>query len=228
MRRLEAIRQLAAGWTNELVVATTGMISRELYVAGGGRFRAALVSGGRTLSSDILVDQLIEYTPVRRELEWVALDPLERRHPERTLELRKFVPCIFHEQSHRLVWRILPPAPRQRLALSRYLTFAEALVIATDMALSDELGPKVSLSAHRLGVIYFPGTRERERFAGKRAYRAYLHALVHALFLNLEGWEPAAILASARACYGGAGRLVSRAVERVDPHAARWFALMGL
>ena len=31
MRRLEAIRQLAAGWTDELVVATTGMISRELY-----------------------------------------------------------------------------------------------------------------------------------------------------------------------------------------------------
>ena len=33
MRRLEAIRQLAAGWTDELVVATTGMISRELFVA---------------------------------------------------------------------------------------------------------------------------------------------------------------------------------------------------
>lgn len=32
MRRLEAIRQLAAAWTDELVVATTGMISRELYV----------------------------------------------------------------------------------------------------------------------------------------------------------------------------------------------------
>ena len=33
MRRLEAIRQLAAGWTDELVIATTGMTSRELYVA---------------------------------------------------------------------------------------------------------------------------------------------------------------------------------------------------
>ncbi len=33
MRRLEAIRQLAAVWTEELVVATTGMISRELFVA---------------------------------------------------------------------------------------------------------------------------------------------------------------------------------------------------
>ena len=33
MRRLEAIRQLAAAWTDELVVATTGMISRELFVA---------------------------------------------------------------------------------------------------------------------------------------------------------------------------------------------------
>lgn len=32
MRRIEAIRQLAAGWTNELVVATTGMTSRELYL----------------------------------------------------------------------------------------------------------------------------------------------------------------------------------------------------
>ena len=32
MRRLEAIRQVAAEWTDELVVATTGMISRELYV----------------------------------------------------------------------------------------------------------------------------------------------------------------------------------------------------
>jgi phosphonopyruvate decarboxylase len=32
VRRLEAIRQLAAGWTNELVIATTGMTSRELYV----------------------------------------------------------------------------------------------------------------------------------------------------------------------------------------------------
>ena len=33
MRRLEAIRRLAAAWTDELVVATTGMISRELFVA---------------------------------------------------------------------------------------------------------------------------------------------------------------------------------------------------
>ena len=33
MRRLEAIRQLSAGWRDELVVATTGMISRELFVA---------------------------------------------------------------------------------------------------------------------------------------------------------------------------------------------------
>ena len=33
MRRLEAIRQLAANWKDELVVATTGMISRELFVA---------------------------------------------------------------------------------------------------------------------------------------------------------------------------------------------------
>ena len=33
MRRLDAIRQLAAGWTDELVVATTGMTSRELFVA---------------------------------------------------------------------------------------------------------------------------------------------------------------------------------------------------
>jgi len=33
MRRLEVIRQLAAGWTDELVVATTGMTSRELFVA---------------------------------------------------------------------------------------------------------------------------------------------------------------------------------------------------
>lgn len=32
MRRLEAIRQLAAEWTDELIVATTGMISRELYI----------------------------------------------------------------------------------------------------------------------------------------------------------------------------------------------------
>jgi phosphonopyruvate decarboxylase len=32
VRRLEAIRQLAAGWTNELVIATTGMTSRELFV----------------------------------------------------------------------------------------------------------------------------------------------------------------------------------------------------
>jgi len=33
VRRLEAIRQLSADWKDELVVATTGMISRELFVA---------------------------------------------------------------------------------------------------------------------------------------------------------------------------------------------------
>lgn len=32
MRRLEAIRRLAAEWKDELVVATTGMISRELFL----------------------------------------------------------------------------------------------------------------------------------------------------------------------------------------------------
>lgn len=194
--------------------------SRELYVKMDGKFRAALVSSPRTLSSAILLENLIEYTPIESELVWSATDPIEKKNLTRLMELRTFTSSLYHEQNHRILWQLLPPAPREDEALSRYLNFAEALVITLDMALGDELGMEVSAPFYLSGVLYDPGTTVREELgrskSGKRAYRNYLQAALHTTYLNLELYELSEIPRAIEALYPGMGEYSERACRRAS------------
>ncbi len=163
--------------------------SRAEYLGGGGRFAPALVSSPRTLSSPILLSQLIEYSPIASELAWAATDPGQTRDDGHLLRLRTYSSSLFHEQSHRILWRLLPRPPRDAAGLRRYLNFVESLVITLDMALGDELGSELSAVFYLSGVLYDPGTPAREGLS-RRDYRNYLQAALHATYLCLELYAP--------------------------------------
>jgi hypothetical protein len=162
--------------------------SRALFYQKGGSFHPSLLSSPRSLSSGSLVSQRIEYTPSEAEILWTAQDPIESRtRPERLLELRTWTTSLFHEQNHRVLWKFLPPAPTETGALSRYLHFAESLVVMLDMALADHLGPQIARPLYEVGSIYDPGTRIDPRHP---AYRTFLQAAAYATYLNLELFVP--------------------------------------
>jgi hypothetical protein len=193
--------------------------SRSRFVEGGGVFRPALVSSPRTLGSPILLEQRIEYSPIEGELVWAAMDPAQSRDPSHLLRLRTFSSSLFHEQSHRLLWRMLPPPPGSPAGLRRYLNFVESLVVAVDMALGDELGPELAATFYLAGVVYDPGTRTRAEAGGRREYRNYLQAAMHATYLNLEMYDPARIpdvIAALFPMLGGLGERAGRRACNLD------------
>jgi hypothetical protein len=164
--------------------------SRELYAGLGGRFESSLVSSPRTLSSAILLEPRIEYSPIERELVWAATDPAESRDPAHFLTVRTYCASLFHEQNHRILWRMLPPPSPGRASVRRYLHLAEALVIASDMALADELEPARAELLYHCGPIYSRGTDlgklVRSGKLSRREYRNYLHATAYITYLLLE------------------------------------------
>ncbi len=182
--------------------------SRAIYLREGGGFRATLASSPRTLSSPILLDPLIEYSPIERELVWLATDPIESK-TDQLLSLRTYSTSLFHEQSHRILWRMLPPPPSSRDGLRRYLNFVESLVVVIDMALGDELGPRRAEPFYLSGVTYDPGTSVRFGLS-RRTYRNYLQTALHATYLSLEGYESQNIVRA----LGHSGELAFRATQR--------------
>jgi hypothetical protein len=168
--------------------------SRDLYLRQGGRFLPTLVTSPRTLSSAMLLEQLIEYSPIEKELVWSATDPIEGKNPNRLLSLRTYSSSLFHEQNHRILWKFLPPPPKDPDELRRFMNFSESLVIITDMALADQLGPKLASLFYLIGVTYDPGTTVFQELENRRKYRNYLQAALHATYLNLEYYDPKSIL----------------------------------
>jgi hypothetical protein len=189
--------------------------SRALYLDAGGILIPALLSTPRSLSSAALLYPRIEYSPTEKELFWAALDPRERKNPEHLMRLRTFTTSLYHEQNHRLLWQLLPPAPRSPAGLRRYLNLAESLIISADMALGDELGPAAAETFYLAGAIYDPGTPlRREARPSKRVYRNYLQATTHATYLTLEGYEPADLPRAISALFPGLRALAGRAARR--------------
>jgi hypothetical protein len=172
--------------------------SRRAFLQLSGHFYPALLSSARALSSAELLEPRITYTPLESELLWTALDP--REPPERLLELRSYCTHVFHEQNHRRVWSLLPPLPTASGALRRALNFAESLVIAADLLLSQELGPQASESFYAAGVLYHPHAGVLDTFprplqgAGCiRAFKNTVHAVIQTTYLHLEGYTPSQI-----------------------------------
>jgi len=157
---------------------------------------------------------MIEYSPIERELVWTATDPGEASRAERLLQLRTYSASLFHEQNHRLLWELLPPPPNDRTGLRRYLHLAESLVIMTDMALGDELGPDLASIFYLTGVCYDPGTEIKKITKNSREYRNYLQAALHATYLNLELYNPKQIPKAIRALFPSHPDLAERAAIR--------------
>jgi hypothetical protein len=186
--------------------------SRSLYLKNRGRYLATLVTSPRTLSSPVLLEQRIEYTPLEKELSWSAAQKNEK--PERLLELRTYCTNLFHEQNHRVLWKFLPPPPKDEKAAGRYLNYAESLIVALDMALGDELSHPVARIFYLSGVNYDPGTEIRKTLRTSRNYRNYLHACAYATYLKLEFYEEADIRKATSRLYPQKPEILKRAIDR--------------
>jgi hypothetical protein len=162
--------------------------SRELYRKQKGEFEARLVTSPRSLSSTILLENRIQYSPTEDELVWHATNPGEKTNDEGLLRLVGYSTSLFHEQSHRILWNLLPrPKDRSVDGVRRYLNFVESVVIGVDMALGDELGPKKAAFGYLSGTLYDPGSYAD--FDTKRERRNYLQVAIRATFLALEGFN---------------------------------------
>ena len=190
--------------------------SRKLYRSLGGIYSAKVCSTMRSLSAQDLFKDEIEFSPSFTELTWFkdyvhdVVDPLaEIDALSRFNEI-----SLFHEQNHRVIWRLLPPAPSEKPDLCRYLNFAESLVVTLDLALGDELGKNLSSVFERMKVIYRSGGNDQWSKKPKAEYRKYLLALLCTTYLLLEMVNPEDILKAVDYIFPGQKKMNKMAVSR--------------
>ena len=162
--------------------------SRKLYLSLGGSYSPRVCSTMRALSAQDLFKDEIDFTPSASELLWFKDNSHEVTDPEQEIEalVRFNEISLFHEQNHRVLWRLLPPAPTEERDFCRYLNFAESLVVVLDLALGDEIGKKLSPVFDRMKVIYRPGGAHSYLEKSKTEYRQYLLALLCTTYYALE------------------------------------------
>ncbi len=162
--------------------------SRNLYLSIGGTFSQRVCSTMRSLSTHDLFKDEIDYTPSMSELMWFKDFGHELDDSDAELEaLTRFNEIsLFHEQNHRIIWRLLPPAPTEKRDLCRYLNFAESLVVTLDLAFGDELGKKLSPVFERMKIIYRPGGEDTWHKKPKDVYHKYLLAIFSSTYYALE------------------------------------------
>lgn len=190
--------------------------SRSLYLSLRGAFSPRVCSTMRALSAQDLFKDEIEYTPSLSELMWFKDHLHEVSGPQGELEaLSRFNEIsVFHEQNHRVVWRLLPPAPSEERDVCRYLNFAESLVVTLDLALGDELGKRISPVFERMKVIYRPGGEHAWIQKPREVYRGYLLALLCTTYYALELVHNDDILNAVNYVLPGQKRMNSQAVRR--------------
>jgi len=190
--------------------------SRQQYLSLGGVFKAKMCSTMRSLSAqDLFVDE-IEYSPSWSEMLWFKDHSHEVVDPEAEIAaLCRFSEIsLFHEQNHRIIWRLLPPAPMEERDLCRYLNFAESLVVVIDLALGDELGKKTSPVFEQMKVIYRSGGRDSWAQESKAVYRQYLLALLCTTYYSLELINTEDILGAVDYVLPGQKKMNKAAVRR--------------
>ncbi len=160
--------------------------SRKQYLSLGGKFAGRVSSTMRSLSAQDLFKDEIDFTPSAAEIIWFQKHFKDVSDPEAEfVALSRFNEIsLFHEQNHRIIWRLLPPPPTESADLRRYLNFAESLVVTLDLALGDEIGAKLSPVFERLKVIYRRGGQHRWQKKSKQDYRRYLEALLCATYFE--------------------------------------------
>ncbi len=190
--------------------------SRKLYLSLGGRFHPRVCSTMRSLSTQDLFKDDIEYSPSLSELMWFKDHVHDVVDPQAELvALSRFNEIsIYHEQNHRIVWRILPPAPQEERDLCRYLNFAESLVVTLDLALGDELGKKLSQTFELMKVIYRPGGEDKWHKEAKAIYRQYLLAILSSTYYTLEWMNSEDVLKAVDYVLPGQKKMNKDAVRR--------------
>ena len=171
-----------------LTASTLYRQSRSSYRKLGGVFSPRVSSTMRGLSAQDLFKNEIDFTPSHSEMAWFNVHFNEIVDPyEQVVALTRFNEIsVFHEQNHRVIWQLLPPAPEEQRDFCRYLNFAESLVVTLDLALGDELGLKISPVFERMKVIYRDGGRAPFKKSSKKIYRQYLLAILCATYFILE------------------------------------------
>lgn len=162
--------------------------SRKLYLDLGGQFYPRMCSTLRGLSAQDLFKDEINYSPAMSELTWFVNDGhVFSDSAEEIAALIRFTEIsIFHEQNHRVIWRLLPPIGSEPADICRYLNFAESLVVSLDMAMSDQLGSKVSSAFERMKIIYHPGGKDKYSRKPNKDYRNYLLAILATTYFAME------------------------------------------
>lgn len=190
--------------------------SRKLYVAGGGKFEQKLCSVARSLSSQDLFKEQIEYSPILSEMLWFKDHHKEVAESETVIPSYKYFNGIslYHEQNHRIVWKSLPPAPSDEVELRRYLNFAESLVIVLDLALADQVGKKLSYAFERMKTIYRTGGEDDWYQKSKSEYRRYLYANLTASYYLLELYSPKDIPKGLQNIFSSDKKLIKDAMKR--------------
>ena len=191
-------------------------VSRRAYLAINGTYQKKLCSTMRSLSSHDLFTSEIEYTPALSELRWFT-DYSDKiaDSADQVAALKRFNDiALFHEQNHRIVWQMLPPAPVKKDGLRRYLNFAESLVVTLDAALGDEVGKKLSVVFERMNVLYRPGGESRFCKSPKAQYRRYLISFFCATYFLLERLHKRDILKAVNYLFPDDLRLNRDAVKR--------------
>ncbi len=190
--------------------------SRELYLKIGGKFSARVCSTMRGLSAQDLFENDIDYSPALAELLWFTEYGYAVSDAEEELAaLTRFCEIsLFHEQNHRIIWRLLPPPPEDPREMFHYLNFAESLVVTLDLAMADQLGKKVSLCFERLKLIYRPGGEDNYSKKSKLDYRKYLLGILSSTYFLLEGMHRADILKAVNYVLPGDRAMNKAAVRR--------------
>lgn len=190
--------------------------SREMYLQLGGRFFPRVCSTMRGLSTQDLFQDAIDYSPTLSEVVWFN----ERGHiysdaaEEITALIRFSEISIFHEQNHRILWRLLPNCPESKDEVCRYLDFAESLVVTLDMALGDQLGRKVSTAFEKMKVIYHPGGFDSYSKKSKAEYRQYLLAIFTTTYFAMQTMHNDDVLNAVNYVLPGQKRMNQVAVNR--------------
>ncbi len=162
--------------------------SREEYLKLGGLFTPSVVSTMRSLSTHDLFKNEIEYTPVHSEIIWLYENIKNLPDAFQQINAIKHFHdiSIFHEQNHRIVWKLLPPAPTDKQNLRRYLNFAESLVVSLDLALADQVDSKLSKICERMSLFYRPAGPSNLKKLSSQDYRRYLLSAFCATYFCLE------------------------------------------
>jgi hypothetical protein len=190
--------------------------SRKLYLSLGGDFLPRVCSTMRALSAQDLFKDEIDFTPSFSELLWFKDFSHDVADPDREIEalVRFNEISLFHEQNHRILWRLLPPAPKEKRDFCRYLNFAESLVVMLDLALGDELGRKLSPVFDRMKVIYRPGGEHAYSGKSKAEYRKYLLSCLCTTYYALELVHNDDILKAVDYVFPGQKKMNKDAVQR--------------